>query len=313
MLIFLNRGEFEIINNLFGIKDLPREEIVKILNFAAEFKREFVNGKRCFDNLCGKTVALMFFENSTRTRVSFELAVKHLGGVLINISLGESSISKGESLVDTFKTIDAMKIDVVVVRHEASGFPLYISKFLSAKIINAGDGLNEHPTQALVDAMTLIERFGSNIKGLKIAIIGDILHSRVARSDIYIFDKLGAKVVVSGPLTLMPVGIENFGVKVYGDPKIAVKECDVVIALRIQKERQKKGFFPSESEFSKFFGVNQELLEGASSRVIFMHPGPANRNLEVTSEVLNSEISLKDIQVTNGMFVRMSVLKNLFK
>jgi aspartate carbamoyltransferase catalytic subunit len=304
-----NLGDYGL-NSLFGMKNVSKEEIIKILDKAENFKQEFLAGRRDFGNLNGKTVCMLFFENSTRTRNSFEAATKYLGGKVLNVSLANSSVNKGESLVDTIRTLDAMKIDAIVTRHQMSGFPQFISKYTSAKIVNAGDGINEHPTQALLDLLTMREKFGS-FEGLNVLIVGDVYHSRVVRSNLFALNRLGANVSVCGPTTLIPPFMEQLGAKVYYNLDEALADADVVMGLRIQLERQKGGLFPSLSEYSKLYRLDDRRMKLAKPGAIFMHPGPANRNLEVTPEVADSELSCKDLQVTNGVFARMAVLDTL--
>lgn len=260
--------------------------------------------------LKGKSVITLFFENSTRTRVSFELASKYLGATAANISASGSSVSKGETLIDTVKTIDAMAADVIIVRHSESGAPQLISKYVDASIINAGDGMNEHPTQALLDMMTIVEK-KNRIDGLKVAIVGDVKHSRVARSNIYGLKTMGAEVVLAGPTTLMPSHLEDLGVKAYNDVEKAVEGADVVMGLRIQLERQKKGLFPTVREYTKYFGINERRLKLAKPDAILMHPGPVNRGVELTADIVDGESSVINEQVTNGVCIRMAALNRI--
>ncbi len=258
-------------------------------------------------HLQGKSVTTLFYENSTRTRLSFELASKYLSASSANISALGSSVAKGETLIDTGKTIDMMGTDVIILRHPMSGAPHLLAKNVNASVINAGDGMNEHPTQALLDMLTIVEKKGS-LKGLKVAIVGDIYHSRVARSNIWGMQKLGANVCVAGPKTLMPVGIENTGVQVFNTVKEALTDADVVMGLRIQLERQNTGLFPSIREYSKFFGVDEERLKLAKKDVLVLHPAPVNRGVEMSSDVIDGENSLINEQVTNGVAIRMALL-----
>ena len=260
--------------------------------------------------LSGKSIITLFFENSTRTRVSFELASKYLGATAANISAGGSSIAKGETLIDTAKTLEAMGTDVIIIRHSMSGSPHLISKYIGSKVINAGDGMNEHPTQALLDIMTIREKKGK-VEGLKVAIVGDVKHSRVARSNIYGLNKLGAEVVLAGPSTLLPSNLQDMGVKVYTDVEKAVEGADVVMGLRIQLERQKKGLFPSIREYNKYFGIDERRLSMAKPDAILMHPGPVNRGVELNPQVADGSQSVINQQVTNGVCVRMAVLNML--
>jgi aspartate carbamoyltransferase catalytic subunit len=258
-------------------------------------------------HLQGKSIVTLFYENSTRTRLSFELASKYMSASSANISASGSSVAKGETLIDTGKTIDMMGADVIILRHPMSGAPHLLAGNVNASVINAGDGMNEHPTQALLDIFTIVEKKGS-LKGLKVAIIGDIYHSRVARSNIWGMLKLGAEVSVAGPSTLLPPGIEKMGVKVYSTIQEALLEADVVMGLRIQLERQKKGLFPSIREYSRFFGLDEKRLKLAKKDAIILHPGPVNRGIELSTEVIDGERSMINEQVTNGVAVRMALL-----
>ena len=242
--------------------------------------------------------------------MSFELASKYLGATAANISASGSSVSKGETLIDTVKTIDAMAADVIIVRHSESGAPQLISKYVDASIINAGDGMNEHPTQALLDMMTIVEK-KNRIDGLKVAIVGDVKHSRVARSNIYGLKTMGAEVVLAGPTTLMPSHLEDLGVKAYNDVEKAVEGADVVMGLRIQLERQKKGLFPTVREYTKYFGINERRLKLAKPDAILMHPGPVNRGVELTADIVDGESSVINEQVTNGVCIRMAALNRI--
>ncbi|KHO62636.1 aspartate carbamoyltransferase [Thermoanaerobacter sp. YS13] len=295
--------------DLLGIKDLSKEEILEVLDTAKEMKK-ILNGEKYSQILKGKTVVTIFFEPSTRTRLSFEMAAKYLGAHYGNIEVATSSVAKGESLIDTIRTVEMMKADVIITRHNMSGAPHLMAKYTNASIINAGDGINEHPTQALLDMMTIREKKKS-FEGLKVVIIGDIMHSRVARSNIWGLKKMGAEVRVAGPSTLMPPQIEKMGVKAYYNVEEAIKDADVVMGLRIQLERQKSGLFPSIDEYREYFGINKERMKLAKADAILMHPGPINRNVEVTSEAANAEYSVIEEQVTNGVAVRMALLKIL--
>ena len=255
----------------------------------------------------GRSVVTLFYENSTRTRLSFELAAKYMSANSANITASGSSVQKGESLIDTAKTIDMMGTDILIMRHNMSGAPHLIAPLVKASVINAGDGMDEHPTQALLDMYTIREKKG-DIKGLKVAIIGDIYHSRVARSDIYGLTKLGAEVSVGGPVTLLPEGMEKLGVKVFTSVQEAMIDADVIIGLRIQLERQKSGLFPSLREYSRFFGVDEKRLKFAKPDALVMHPGPVNRGVEFSSSVIDSDQSFINEQVTNGVAVRMAVM-----
>lgn len=281
-----------MIDNLLGLKETSRDDITAILDDAVKLKNDVLKQDIKKSNiLSGKSIITLFFENSTRTRVSFELASKYLGATAANISAGGSSIAKGETLIDTAKTLEAMGTDVIIIRHSMSGSPHLISKYIGSKVINAGDGMNEHPTQALLDIMTIREKKGK-VKGLKVAIVGDVKHSRVARSNIYGLNKLGAEVVLAGPSTLLPSNLEDMGVKVYTDVEKAVEGADVVMGLRIQLERQKKGLFPSIREYNKYFGIDERRLSLAKPDAILMHPGPVNRGVELNPQVADGSQSV---------------------
>ena len=300
-----------MIDNLLGLKETSRDDITAILDDAVKLKNDVLEQDIKKSNiLSGKSIITLFFENSTRTRVSFELASKYLGATAANISAGGSSIAKGETLIDTAKTLEAMGTDVIIIRHSMSGSPHLISKYIGSKVINAGDGMNEHPTQALLDIMTIREKKGK-VKGLKVAIVGDVKHSRVARSNIYGLNKLGAEVVLAGPSTLLPSNLEDMGVKVYTDVEKAVEGADVVMGLRIQLERQKKGLFPSIREYNKYFGIDERRLSLSKPDAILMHPGPVNRGVELNPQVADGSQSVINQQVTNGVCVRMAVLNML--
>lgn len=293
--------------DLLGLQHLSEKEIMTILENAVNMKKTVLSDKKKLDNLSGRTVVTLFYENSTRTRVSFELAAEYMGAHVSNITASGSSVAKGESLLDTVKTIDAMGTDIIVMRHGASGAPHIIADEVKASVINAGDGMHEHPTQALLDMFTILEKKG-RIEGLKVAIVGDILHSRVARSNIYGLKKLGAEVSLGGPSTLLPKGIDKMGVKVFRSVQEAMIDADVVMGLRIQLERQKSGLFPSLGEYNRFFGVDAKRMCFAKDDAIVMHPGPVNRGVEFSSELIDSDISCINEQVTNGVAVRMSVM-----
>lgn len=296
--------------HLLGLKDVSAEEIREILNEAFRMKHEVLEKSKKDNCLSGKSVITLFFENSTRTRMSFELASKYLGATAANIAASGSSVAKGETLIDTAKTIDDMAADVIVVRHSSSGAPHLISKYTNASIVNAGDGMNEHPTQGLLDMMTMLEKKG-DLKGLRVAIVGDVKHSRVARSNIIGLQKMGAEVVLAGPTTLMPVDIDMMGAKVYHNVDKAIEGADVVMGLRIQMERQQSGAFPTVREYHRYFGINQERMKLAAPDAIVMHPGPVNRGVELAANVIDGEQSVIDQQITNGVCVRMAVLKLL--
>jgi aspartate carbamoyltransferase catalytic subunit len=293
--------------HLLGLENLSREDIELILETAKSFKEVSSRDIKKVPALRGKTVVTLFFEPSTRTRISFELAAKRLSADTLNIAVNVSSTSKGETLLDTARNIEAMNVDAMVVRHSSSGSVFLLAEGLKCSVVNAGDGCREHPTQALLDMFTLQEKFG-RIEGLKVGIVGDILHSRVARSNIWGLTKLGAKVTVCGPATLMPRGIESLGVEVCYDLKKVLKQSDAVIALRLQKERQQDKFLPSMREYSMLFGINQAKLNEGSDNLIVMHPGPTNRGVELSADVADGKQSVILDQVTNGVAVRMAVL-----
>ena len=294
--------------HLLGIEELSKEEITLLLDQAEHFKEVLGRSIPKVPALRGKTIVNLFCEPSTRTRSSFELAAKRLSADTLSIAASASSFVKGETLKDTAKNIEAMKIDMIVMRHACAGAPHFLSKFVKASVLNAGDGAHEHPTQALLDAMTMRERIGK-IEGLKISIIGDIAHSRVARSNIWALTKLGAKVTVCGPKTLMPTQIEKMGVKVTYDIAEALKDADAINVLRIQLERQDKVLFPSIREYIKLFGISTERLKKhAKKDLLIMHPGPINRGVELSHDVADSEYSVILEQVTNGVAVRMAAL-----
>ena len=294
-------------HDLLGLENLTAEQIQHILDTAATMKTIVLSNNKKTPHLQGKTVVNLFYENSTRTRLSFELAAKYMSANAANISSSGSSVAKGETLIDTAETINAMGTDILVMRHSMSGAPHLLSKLVSASVVNAGDGMHEHPTQALLDMLTMIEHKG-HIEGLKVAIIGDVYHSRVVRSNIYGLTKLGAEVTVGGPTTLMPADIEKMGVKAYDNVHEAIVDADVVMGLRIQLERQKKGLFPSTREYFRFFGVDESRLKLAKPDAIVMHPGPVNRGVELSTAVIDGERSVITNQVTSGVAVRMAVM-----
>lgn len=296
--------------NLLGLKDLSANEIKNILSAAAKMKDVVKQEHKKLPDLQGRTVVNLFYENSTRTRLSFELAAKYMGANAANITASGSSVEKGETLIDTANTINAMGTDILVMRHSMSGSPHLIAPLVNASIINAGDGMNEHPTQALLDMLTIQEKKG-DIKGLKVAIIGDVKHSRVVRSNIYGLTKLGAKVCVGGPSTLIPQGMEKMGCKVFKSVQEAIIDADVVMGLRIQLERQKSGLFPSLREYHRFFGVDDEKLQYAKPDALVMHPGPVNRGVEFSTSVIDGSQSVINEQVTSGVAVRMAVMRML--
>jgi aspartate carbamoyltransferase catalytic subunit len=295
------------VNHLLGIKYISKTDIELILETAKNFKEVINRPIKKVPSLRDITVANLFFENSTRTKLSFELAQKRLSADIINFAASSSSVKKGETLVDTVNNILAMKVDMVVMRHASPGAAVFLSKRVNAKIINAGDGAHEHPTQALLDAFSIQEKLGS-LKGKKVVIVGDILHSRVALSNIFCLQKMGAEVMVCGPLTLIPKHIESLGVKVELNLKKALEWCDVANMLRIQLERQDIKFFPSLREYTMLYGLNMELLNSLSKKILIMHPGPINRGIEITSEVADSNQSIILDQVENGVAVRMAVM-----
>ncbi|MCM8789456.1 MAG: aspartate carbamoyltransferase catalytic subunit [Candidatus Omnitrophica bacterium] len=293
--------------DLLGLEDLTKEEIEIILNTAESFKEVTTREIKKVPALRGKTVVNLFYEPSTRTRISFEIAAKRLSADVINIATETSSVRKGETLIDTGKNIEALKVDIIVIRHNYSGAAVTLARNVKASVINAGDGWHEHPTQALLDMFTLKEKLGK-IAGLQISIIGDIAHSRVARSNIWGLTKLGAKVTVCAPKMLIPPGIEQMGVKVTNDIDEALKSADALNVLRMQFERDELDAFPKQLEYFKNFGITSERLEKAKKNIIVMHPGPINRGIEISSEVADGDNSVILEQVTNGIAVRMSVL-----
>lgn len=294
--------------HLLGIKDLTPGDISLILDTAKQFKEVLQRPIKKVPSLRDVTVVNLFYENSTRTRISFELAEKRLSADTINFSASGSSVSKGETLLDTVNNILSMKVDMVVMRHSASGAPHFLSRHIPAAIINAGDGINEHPTQALLDGFSILEKFGT-LKDVRVAIIGDIMHSRVAQSNIHLLTKMGAKVMVCGPPTLIPKYIrEAFDVEVEYDLQKALEWCDVANVLRIQLERQNQVLFSSLREYSLVYGINRRILDGLSRRITIMHPGPINRGVELDSDVADSDQSIILQQVENGVAVRMAAL-----
>jgi aspartate carbamoyltransferase catalytic subunit len=295
------------VKHLLGIKYLTKEDLELIFETTDRFKEVLSRPIKKVPTLRDTTIVNLFFENSTRTRISFELAEKRLSADIVNFSASASSVSKGETLIDTVNNILAMKVDMVVMRHPSSGAPLFLSRNIDSIIINAGDGTHEHPTQALLDAYSIREKLGS-VKGKKIAIIGDIKHSRVALSNIFCLKKLGAEVMLAGPPTLIPKFIESLGVKVTYDVREALEWCDVANLLRIQLERQDIKYFPSLREYALYFGINKKLLDSLNKEIVIMHPGPINRGVEVTSDVADSNHSIILEQVENGVAIRMAVL-----
>ncbi len=293
--------------DLLSLYDLSREEIVHILDTAEEFKKVSQRNVKKVPALRGKTVVNLFVEPSTRTRLSFELAEKRLSADVINVQADASSLRKGESLLDTVHNIRALQVDIVVIRHSATGAPNFLARELDCSIVNAGDGAHSHPTQALLDLFTIREKKG-HIEGLNVTILGDILHSRVARSNIWGLLKLGANVTIAGPATLVPREFEKIGVRVCHDLKSAVEGADVVNLLRIQHERQRTEFFPSVGEYAKFYGINPDSMKYISPDALIMHPGPINRGVELDSAIADGPQSVILEQVTNGLAVRMAVL-----
>ncbi|MFQ5542787.1 MAG: aspartate carbamoyltransferase catalytic subunit [Nitrospiria bacterium] len=293
--------------DILGIEDLQVEEIDLILETAESFKEVSKREIKKVPTLRGKTVVNLFYEASTRTRTSFELAAKRLSADVINISAGSSSVVKGESLLDTARNIEAMQSDFIIVRHASSGVPFFLAQNLSSSIINAGDGAHEHPSQALLDLLTIKEKKGT-IDGLKVVIIGDVLHSRVAHSDIYALKKYGADIHLVAPPTLIPSGIEQWGVTVHYRIEEALASADVIILLRLQMERAARKYFPTLREYAQLYGLNPHRLKLAAFDALVMHPGPVNRGIEVTSEVADSLSSVILDQVTNGIAVRMALL-----
>jgi aspartate carbamoyltransferase catalytic subunit len=293
--------------HLLGLEELTGQEIEVVLDTARSFKEVLERPIPKVPTLRGKTVANLFFEPSTRTRISFELAEKRLSADTVNLSASGSSVSKGENLKDTARNIEAMQIDMIVIRHHASGAPHFLARSLSCSVINAGDGMHEHPTQGLLDIFTIRE-YKKRIEGLKVVIVGDIAHSRVARSNIWGLSKLGARVVVCGPWTLMPLEIERLGVEVTSNIEEALESADVVNVLRMQLERQESSLFPTLREYAKCFGITRERLLTAKEDVLVMHPGPMNRGVEIAQDVADGPFSVILEQVTNGVAVRMAVL-----
>ncbi|MBU3759026.1 MAG: aspartate carbamoyltransferase catalytic subunit [Candidatus Omnitrophica bacterium] len=293
--------------DLLGLRDLSADEIRLILQTAKSFQEVSLRSVKKVPALRGKTVANLFFEPSTRTRISFELAEKRLSADTFHVAASTSSFVKGETLKDAAKNIEALKVDVMVMRHSSSGAPHRIAQYMKASVINAGDGINEHPSQALIDMFTVLEK-KKKIENLKISFIGDILHSRVARSNMWGLTKLGAQVTVCGPQTLLPRGVEKLGVRATTSLLEAVQGADVVNLLRIQTERQDQSFFPSIREYATAYQINSEILKHAKEDVLIMHPGPVNRGIEITSDVVDGPYSVILDQVTHGLAVRMAIL-----
>ena len=295
------------VNHLLGIKYLNKEDIKLIFETADHFKEVINRPIKKVPSLRDITIANLFFENSTRTKLSFELAEKRLSADVINFSSGQSSVKKGETLIDTVNNILSMKVDMVVMRHPNPGAGVFLSKHVKASIVNAGDGAHEHPTQALLDSYSIRERLGE-VKGKKVVIVGDILHSRVALSNIFTLQLQGAQVMVCGPKTLIPKYIDKLGVKVETNLRNALNWCDVANMLRVQNERMDISYFPSTREYTQQFGVNRELLDSLNKEITIMHPGPINRGVEITSDVADSKQSIILDQVQNGVAVRMAVI-----
>lgn len=293
--------------HLLGIKNITEKDIELIFETADNFKEVINRPIKKVPSLRDITIANVFFENSTRTRLSFELAEKRLSADVVNFSSSTSSVKKGETLLDTVNNILAMKVDMVVMRHASPGAPHFLSRHIKANIINAGDGTHEHPTQALLDTYSIREKLG-NVAGKKVAIIGDILHSRVALSNIFALQKLGARVMVCGPSTLLPKYIKSLNVEVSYDVRQALKWCDVANVLRIQLERQQIKYFPSLREYTMYYGINKKMLDTLDKKITIMHPGPINRGVELSSDVADSEHAIILEQVENGVAVRMAVL-----
>ncbi|MDR3293293.1 MAG: aspartate carbamoyltransferase catalytic subunit [Clostridiales bacterium] len=293
--------------HLLGLRELETENIESILSTAVEMKKVLTQNVKKTNYLSNKSVVTLFYENSTRTKTSFELAAKFMGANLSSLAVAQSSVQKGETLIDTGKTLDALMTDVIIMRHSVSGAPHFLSRNIKASVINGGDGMNEHPTQALLDIFTIKEQKGT-MAGLKVAIVGDVKHSRVARSNIWGMTKLGAEVTVAAPHTLLPAGIEKTGVRVETDADKAVRGADVVMGLRLQSERMKAGLIPSVGEYNALFGLNERRAALADSHAMILHPGPINRGVEISDTVADAQNSFIERQVTNGVAVRMAVL-----
>lgn len=298
--------------DLLGLYDVSAEEIDEILQNGMAMKKLLRQNIKKLPHLQGKSVTTLFYENSTRTRCSFELAAKYMGAHVVNIAAESSSVKKGETLVDTGKTLDAMKSDVFVIRHPMGGAPALLAKTVKGHVVNAGDGMNEHPSQALLDMLTMRENFPS-LNRLQVAILGDIRHSRVAKSNLFGLRKMGADVRLYAPKTLLPAGLDKMGAKVCSSREEAVDGADVVMGLRIQLERQHAGNFPSLGEYAKFYGVNDAVMQYAQKGALVMHPGPVNRGVELTSDLIDGETSRIEEQVLSGIAVRMAILFLLTK
>lgn len=293
--------------HLLGLRDVPKEDIQLILDTATTFREILERPIKKVPTLQGKTVVNLFYESSTRTRISFELAEKRLSADSVNFAVSGSSVSKGETLKDTVKNIEAMKVDMIVVRHACAGVPLMLTKISDSNVINAGDGIHEHPTQGLLDMYSIREKLG-RLEGLKVCIVGDVAHSRVALSNIYGLKTMGVKVSVCGPSTMIPKFLDELGVKVIHNIDEAIQENDVLNVLRIQLERKAREYFPSIREYSKYFGIDRERLEKNGKDIVILHPGPINRGVEISSEVADGSSQIILQQVTNGVAVRMAVL-----
>ncbi|MBO5045402.1 MAG: aspartate carbamoyltransferase catalytic subunit [Clostridia bacterium] len=298
--------------DILGLYDLSAEEIDEILTVGESMKKLLRQNIKKLPHLQGKSVTTLFYENSTRTRCSFELAAKYMGAHVVNIAAESSSVKKGETLVDTGKTLDAMKNDVIIIRHPMGGAPRLLAQTVKAHVVNAGDGMNEHPSQALLDMLTMRENFPT-LEGLNVAILGDIRHSRVAKSNLFGLKKMGANVRMYAPKTLIPTAIDRLGAKVCTSREEAVDGADVVMGLRIQLERQHGGLFPSLGEYAKFYGVNEEVMKYAKPGALVMHPGPVNRGVELTSGLIDGDTSRIEEQVLSGIAVRMAILFLLTK
>ncbi len=293
--------------DLLGLYEMPAEEIKLILDSAATMKQLLAQNAKKMPHLQGKSIVTLFYEDSTRTRLSFELAGKYLGATVSSLGVSTSSVKKGETLLDTGKTVEAMGTDVIIIRHPLAGAPKFLADNFSGSVINAGDGYHEHPTQALLDMFTMREHFGY-IEGLKVSIIGDIYHSRVARSNLWGLTRMGAAVTLCGPKTLLPPGIEHTGAVVTSSLEHALRDADVVMGLRIQKERLEGAFLSTLREYHRFFGVNEDTLNICENDIMIMHPGPVNRGVELSSAVMDSDNSVINEQVTSGVAVRMALL-----
>jgi aspartate carbamoyltransferase catalytic subunit len=293
--------------HLLGLQNVPKEDLQLILDTATTFKEVLERPIKKVPTLQGKTIVNLFYENSTRTRISFELAEKRLSADSINFSVSTSSVKKGETFKDTIRNIEAMKVDMIVVRHAVAGVPYFLTQISNSNVINAGDGTHEHPTQGLLDMYSIREKIGK-LEGLRVCIVGDIAHSRVALSNIYGLKTMGAEVSVCGPATMIPQRIEELGIKVYHNIDSAISENDVLNVLRIQLERKAREYFPSIREYTKYFGITQERLDKAGKNTLILHPGPINRGVEISSEVADGNDQIILQQVTNGVAVRMAVL-----